>query len=262
MESVEHELGERRVRAALEQGEFCLHYQPQLEQRSGRIVGAEALLRWRDPERGLLLPAHFLAALEATGLIVPVGEWVLHQVVEDCRQWRRLGVAPDHIAVNLSPVQLSRRLVDAHLVGSARLRAGCGLDIEVTEATLLGAPNELTRELQSLRDEGARIVIEDFGSGRASLIRLWALPVDTLKIDRALTSRVTTDRGTEVAVSTIIAVARAFGLGTVAEGVETIEQFELLETLGCERSQGYLHSRPVPADRMAQLLAADLRSVG
>jgi EAL domain-containing protein (putative c-di-GMP-specific phosphodiesterase class I) len=260
MESVEHGLRERRMRAALEHGEFCLYYQPQLEQRSGRIVGAEALLRWRDPERGLLLPADFLAALEATGLIMQVGEWVLHQVVEDCRQWRRLGVAPDHIAVNVSPVQLSRRLVDPHLVGSARLRAGCGLDIEVTEATLLGAPNDLTRDLQSLRDEGARIVIEDFGSGQAPLIRLWALPVDMLKIDRALTRRLTT--GSEVAVSTIIAVARAFGLGTVAEGVETIEQFELLEALGCEQSQGYLHSRPVPADRMARLLAADLRSVG
>ena len=220
-------------------------------------MGAEALLRWRDPQHGLAQPEVFLSVLESTGLIVEVGAWVLRQAAADLRRWRQLGFASMRIAVNVSPVQLREGDFAERFFKAAEWQPGVqsGLDIEITEGALMDDAVALTRTLQSLRDAGAKIAIDDFGTGYSSLSRLSELPVDTLKIDRSFTNRLVGDQTAQAVVSTIVTLARAFKLSTVAEGVETVEQLGVLETLGCEQSQGYLHSRPVPVERFEELLA-------
>ncbi|MFL6603949.1 MAG: EAL domain-containing protein [Steroidobacteraceae bacterium] len=250
---------EQRLRAALEANQFVLHYQPTVELVSGAIVGAEALLRWRDPARGLVAPDGFLSVLESTGLILEVGEWVLRQANEDLRRWQQLGNRPMRVAVNVSPVQLRQQDFAARFLAIANSQAQGirGLDIEITEGVLLEDPDFLAGTLQTLRNAGVRVAIDDFGTGYSSLSRLSQLPVDTLKVDRSFITRLVGDPTAQAVVSTIVSLARAFGLGTVAEGVETVEQVKLVQTLGCEQSQGYLHSRPVPAEQFEALLTAD-----
>jgi diguanylate cyclase (GGDEF)-like protein len=250
---------EQRLRAALGANQFVLHYQPTVELVSGVIVGAEALLRWRDPVRGLVAPDGFLSVLESTGLILEVGEWVLRQATADVRRWQQLGNRPMRVAVNVSPVQLRQQDFAARFLAIAQLRAQGfgGLDVEITEGVLLEDPVFLAGTLQTLRDEGVRVAIDDFGTGYSSLSRLSQLPVDTLKIDRSFITRLVEDPTAQAVVSTIVSLARAFKLGTVAEGVETVEQVKLLQSLGCEQSQGYLHSRPIPAEQFEALLTAD-----
>jgi EAL domain-containing protein (putative c-di-GMP-specific phosphodiesterase class I) len=250
---------EQRLRVALDSRQFELHYQPKLSIASGEIMGAEALLRWRDPEHGLVQPAVFLPVLESTGLIVAVGEWVLRQAAEDLRRWQSLGFASMRIAVNVSPLQLRERDFAERFFKVAGWHShNDGLDVEITEGALMDDAMTLTRTLQSLRDAGAKIAIDDFGTGYSSLSRLSELPVDTLKIDRSFICRLGVDSTAQAVVSTIIALARAFKLSTVAEGVETLEQLRALESLGCEQSQGYLHSRPVPVGKFEELLTVDV----
>ncbi|HKT72203.1 MAG TPA: EAL domain-containing protein [Steroidobacteraceae bacterium] len=250
---------EQRLHVALAQNQFELHYQPKLSIATGAIVGAEALLRWRDPTRGLTAPGVFLPVLESTGLILDVGEWVLHRAAEDLRRWHRQGLKSLRVAVNVSPLQLRERDFVARFFAAAGrgLRGSCGLDVEITEGALLGDALFLTRTLQVLRDEGVGVAIDDFGTGYSSLSRLSELPVDTLKIDRSFTSRLVGDKTAQAVVSTIVSLARAFELNTVAEGVETREQLAVLAELGCEQSQGYLHAKPLPAAEFERLLSAD-----
>jgi diguanylate cyclase (GGDEF)-like protein len=247
---------EQRLRAALDLGQFELHYQPQFSVSRRVLSGAEALLRWRDPGRGLMSPSVFLGVLESTGLIVDVGYWVLQRAVEDLRRWQRLGFESMRIAVNVSPVQLRDPDFAARFLSTAgwQSKGGGGVDIEITEGALLEDSVGLTHTLQSLRTAGAQISIDDFGTGYSSLSRLSKLPVDALKIDRSFTSALVGDESSQAVVSTIVALARAFKLSTVAEGVETVEQLEILRALGCEQSQGYLHGRPVPAEQFEELL--------
>jgi len=250
---------EQRLHAALAAEQFQLHYQPQLEICTGRIVGAEALLRWHDPERGLVEPAVFLSVLESTGLIVDVGQWVLRRAAEDLRRWQREGYKAMRIAVNVSPLQLRERDFASRFfaaVGSELLVGDGGLDVEITEGALLGDTLFLTHTLQVLREQGVRVAIDDFGTGYSSLSRLSDLPVDTLKIDRSFISRLAGDRTAQAVVSTIVSLAGAFELSTVAEGVETEEQLKLLESLGCEQSQGYFHARPMPFEQFEEMLVA------
>ena len=247
---------EQRLRAALAAGQFELHYQPQFSIARRVLSGAEALLRWRDPGRGLMAPSVFLSVLESTGLIVDVGDWVLQRAMEDLRRWQRLGFESLRIAVNVSPVQLrdpdfAERFLS---VAGWQTKSGSGLDIEITEGALLEDSVGLTRTLQSFRSAGAQISIDDFGTGYSSLSRLSKLPVDALKIDRSFTSGLVGDENSQAVVSTIVSLARAFKLNTVAEGVETVEQLEILRALGCEQSQGYLHGRPVTAEEFDGLL--------
>jgi diguanylate cyclase (GGDEF)-like protein len=258
-EVVERLALEQRLRAALKADQFVLHYQPQIELASGAIVGAEALLRWSDPVRGLVAPDVFLPVLESTGLINEVGEWVLRQAGADLRRWQAIGNRLMRVAVNISPVQLRQEDFAARFLAIARskVQGFSGLDVEITEGVLLEDPVFLARSLQTLRDEGVRVAIDDFGTGYSSLSRLSQLPVDTLKIDGSFIRRLVGDRTAQAVVSTIVSLARAFELGTVAEGVETVEQVKLLQSLGCEHSQGYLHSRPVPAERFEALLTTD-----
>jgi EAL domain-containing protein (putative c-di-GMP-specific phosphodiesterase class I) len=249
---------EHRLRTALAQNQFVLYYQPKISIRTGRISGAEALLRWADPERGVLAPASFLSVLESTGLIIPVGEWALTQAAAHCNRWRSLGLPAVRVAVNAAPAQLRRRDFGAKALDAAESLAsdaGWGLDIEITEGALLSDFSWTRRTLRVLRSAGLRIAIDDFGTGYSSLSRLSQLPVDTLKIDRSFTTRVPGEAAGCTIVTTIIGLARAFNMSTVAEGVETEAQLAFLESAGCEESQGYLHSRPVPALDFERLLA-------
>jgi diguanylate cyclase (GGDEF)-like protein len=262
-EVVERLALEQRLHVALGEDQFELYYQPKLSIKGEIIVGAEALLRWNDPQRGLVTPNVFLPVLESTGLIVDVGEWVLHQAARDLQRWRNMGLKPMRVAVNVSPLQLRERDFAARFFAAAgaNLRGASGLDIEITEGALLDDPVFLTRTLQVLRDQGVHVAIDDFGTGYSSLSRLSELPVDTLKIDRSFTSRLVGDKTVQAIVQTIISLARAFELSTIAEGVETAEQLQILEMLGCEESQGYLHGRPMPARQLEALLGVDPQTV-
>jgi len=256
---------EHRLRAALDNEQFELHYQPKVTLLTGGIASAEALLRWRDPEKGLIAPGAFLPLLESAGLMTAVGAWVLQRAVADCRDWRRRGMSPMRIAVNFSPPELRRRNCAKEIltiVGNLVGDADWGIDIEVTEGTLVGDSSACVHALRMLRATGMRVAIDDFGTGFSSLGRLSELPIDTLKIDRMFTSRVPSDRKYCTLVSTIIGLAQAFDMTTVAEGVETESQLDYLKQNGCDESQGYLHSKPVPKEELARLVGFSEDALG
>jgi EAL domain-containing protein (putative c-di-GMP-specific phosphodiesterase class I) len=240
---------EHRLRGALEDGQFRLYYQPQVSIATGRVVGVEALLRWQDPERGLIAPAEFLPLLESGGLMPATGAWVLQQAVADCHDWRRKGLPPMRVAINISPSELRRCNVARDILGVVGNLVGesdWGIDVEITEGALAGDASSCIHTLRLLRAAGVKIAIDDFGTGFSSLGRLSELPIDTLKIDRSFTLRLPADPKSCTLVSTIIGLAHAFGMTTIAEGVETLAQLEHLNAAGCDESQGFLHSRPVP----------------
>jgi EAL domain-containing protein (putative c-di-GMP-specific phosphodiesterase class I) len=246
---------EHRLRGAFDGEQFRLHYQPKIELRTGRIVGAEALLRWEDPENGLTPPGTFLPLLESAGLMAAADAWVLKQATADCREWRRSGLQPIRVAVNLSPQGLRRRNIAREIlecVGGLMTDSGWGIDIEITEGALVGDAASCVHTLRLLRAAGLRIAIDDFGTGFSSLGRLSELPIDTLKIDRTFIQRLPADRKSCTLVSTIIGLAHAFELTTVAEGVEERAQLDYLVRQGCDESQGYLHSRPVPKAQLVE----------
>lgn len=247
---------EHKLRSALQLHQFELHYQPKVGVRSLRIEGAEALIRWRDPDAGLVSPATFLPLLEASGLIVDVGDWVIGQAAADRRHWQRLGLPPVRIAVNISPLQVCRADFSRRFLQLAQIHPNepCGLDIEITEGMLLeDSAIELTK-LQELRAAGVSVAIDDFGTGYSSLSRLSELPIDTLKIDRSFVSRLPQDHSGMTLVQTIVGLARAFKMETVAEGVETVAQLDVLREMGCDQLQGYLMSRPASRDAFASVL--------
>jgi len=263
---------EQRLKSALDQGQFLLYYQPKVTLRTGTVASAEALLRWQDPEEGLISPAEFLPLLESGGLMGATSAWVLRQAAADCRDWRRRGLPPVRVAVNMSPPELRRRNIARHILDAVGDLAGVsawGIDIEITEGALAGDYSSCVHALRLLRAAGLGVAIDDFGTGFSSLGRLSELPIDTLKIDRTFTSRLPGDRRSCTLVATVIGLARAFGLTTVAEGVETHAQLEHLVREGCDESQGFLHSRPLPkAEFESWLLRAhsarslsDLRTV-
>jgi len=247
---------EHRLRSALDEGQFVLHYQPLVDLVTGRIDSAEALLRWNDPEGGLTLPGRFLPVLESSGLIVAVGDWVLKTAARDCQRWNQAGFGPLRVAVNVAAQQIRRRTFVQHcLAAAAGCEAGGGLDLEITETGLLHDVEGASRKLHDLRSAGMRVAIDDFGTGYSSLGLLSKLPVDLLKIDRTFISGLPSDPASVTLVTSIIGLASAFDLIAVAEGVETKEQADLLRQLKCNHSQGYLHSRPVPAVEFERLLA-------
>jgi diguanylate cyclase (GGDEF)-like protein len=247
---------EHGLRAALDERQFVLHYQPQVSLATGRVDGVEALLRWQDPERGLVLPGQFLPVLESSGMIVAVGEWVLRQAAEDCLRWRRTGLAPLRIAVNVSAQQIRRRVFVEQVLAAAQpcLGQGCGIDLEITETGLLHDVEGASSKLRQLRAAGLRVALDDFGTGYSSLGLLSKLPVDLVKIDRSFITGLPEDNASVTLVSSVIGLASAFGLKVVAEGVETDGQLAMLRKMGCDHSQGYLHSRPIPAEQLEKLL--------
>ena len=256
-ETVQRAVLEHRLRTALEEQQFVLHYQPQIDLATGQVDSAEALLRWRDPSGGLVLPGRFLPVLESSGMIVPLGNWTLLKVVEDLESWRRAGCTPIRVAVNVSAQQLKQREFLHGLLGLAeRLTpvAGFGLDIEITETTLLQDLEGTSEKLRELRKAGIRVALDDFGTGYSSLALLSKLPVDVLKIDRSFVTGLPEDAASVTLVVSIVELASAFDLITVAEGVETAEQLAALRALRCSHAQGFLHSAAVPAQEIAQML--------
>jgi len=247
---------EHRLRGAVERQEFELHYQPKVDIKTRQVRGLEALVRWRDPEAGLVMPGVFLPLLESSGLIVSLGDWILRQAAADLRRWQGAGISPGRIAVNISPVQLKRRTFADHLldlVGEWRAD-NIGIDIEITEGVLIDDVSSAVSQLRLLRRAGIRVAIDDFGTGYSSLSRLAELPVDMLKIDRSFVNVLTGSGTGRTVAQTIIALGKAFNMTTIAEGVETPEQLEMLANLGCDQSQGYLHSRPLPVGDLEPLL--------
>jgi diguanylate cyclase (GGDEF)-like protein len=244
---------EARLSGALDRDEFRLHYQPKVNIGSGRVEGFEALLRWQDTVDGLVAPSLFVPLLERSGAIVDVGEWVLLQAVRDIRSWNAAGLAAVRVAVNVSPLQLRRRdFADRVLasIGSTD-RQRCCVDIEITESMLMQDLELSIRKLAQLREAGIGIAIDDFGTGYSSLRLLARLPVDTLKVDRSFIQSIADTPNIATLVSTIVSLARAFNMHTVAEGVETGEQLEILRAMKCEEAQGYLFGRPTPASEVA-----------
>jgi EAL domain-containing protein (putative c-di-GMP-specific phosphodiesterase class I) len=248
---------EARLTRALEHKEFLLQYQPKVDIRSGKVQGLEALLRWKDTEDGIIPPSVFIPMLEQSGAIVDVGEWVFLQAAQDVRKWRAAGLQNIRVAVNVSPLQLRRRdFVERMLAGLAPSRGGnAGLDIEITESMLMHDLELSIRKLTQLREAGLGVAIDDFGTGYSSLRLLAKLPVDTLKIDKSFVQSIADTPNVATLVSTIIALARAFNMKTVAEGVETAEQLQKLRHMKCDQAQGYLFSRPVPTSDVPSVIS-------
>lgn len=250
-ETVAGRLGmENQLRQALEREEFVLHYQPKISLSTGQMIGAEALLRWDDPRTGLVAPARFIPLLEETGLIFEVGRWVLGKAIEDHATWRRAGYPPVRIAVNVSPLQLrhSGFVADIQRKVGADECVASGLELEITETLIMEDVKRSIAALQAIRETGVTIAIDDFGTGYSSLSQLSKLPVDTIKIDRSFILEMIAGTSGMSLVATIINLAHSFKLKAVAEGVETTEQAGLLHRLACDEAQGYLYSKPVPAD--------------
>ncbi len=250
---------EHKMRAALDAGQFVLYYQPQVSVASGRIESVEALLRWQDPEGGLAAPAQFLAALESAGLIASVGVWALAQALRDGTQWVRGGVDPIRVAVNVSTQQICRRRFVEEVLQVLK-EAGeprVGLDLEITESSVLRDLEDTRRKLRRLREAGVRIAIDDFGTGYSALGLLPTLPLDILKIDRVFIQGLPNDPASVALTSSIIKIASTFDLVTVAEGVESAPQLAMLRKFQCSQTQGYLHAKPMSARELGALLAVD-----
>lgn len=241
---------EGRLRDALERGQFVLHYQPKRCLSTGALAGAEALIRWNDPERGLVPPGLFIPILEETGLIYDVGRWALGQALADNQRWRQAGHAPLRVAVNVSFLQLRHRSFVAEVREALAFdpAAGAGLELEITESMVMEDVEHSRSSLHALREMGITIAIDDFGTGFSSLSYLATLPADTLKIDRSFIMGMDTGPQGQALVSAIINMGHSLGLKVVAEGVETDEQCGRLALLGCDEIQGYLLSRPVAAE--------------
>ena len=247
---------ERELRQALAAGQFELHYQPQVEVRSGRIVGAEALLRWNHPARGRVAPAQFIGYAETSGLIEPLGEWVLEAACAQFAAWRAAGVPLAHMSVNVSPRQF-RKADLAASVRAALARHGMApadLNLEITEGALLDDESAANSALQRLHEVGTNLELDDFGTGYSSLGRLQRLPVAGVKLDRTFIAPMEDNEAAQAVVRAAIDMAHALGMYVVAEGVESAGHLALLTHMGCDLVQGYHLSEPLPAARFAELV--------
>ena len=246
------------LRQALEQRQFRLHYQPKFDAQACQPIGAEALLRWEHPQQGLLLPDRFIGLAEKTGLIIPIGEWVLDEACRQMRQWLDQGHQGWRMAVNLSAIQFCHAgLVEsvARALQQNGLPANC-LTLEITETTAMHDADASLTVLQRLSDMGVDLSIDDFGTGYSSLMYLKRLPANELKIDRGFVRDLEQDSDDAAIVSAIVALGQALGLRIVAEGVETDKQQDFLTRLGCDSLQGYLLGQPVPAEQFMSKLQA------
>jgi diguanylate cyclase (GGDEF)-like protein/PAS domain S-box-containing protein len=247
---------ETKLRRALANDEFLLFYQPKVDLKSGEIVGVEALIRWRDPEVGLVPPGSFIPILEETQLILPVGRWVLERAAAQYTEWQSQGLRVPRIAVNVSALQLAQREFVASLDATLARYPGAaqGLDLELTESVLM---DDLAGNIEKLREAKARglhVAIDDFGTGYSSLGYLSRLPLDALKVDRSFIDNMADDPQQMSIVTAIISLAHSLDLEVIAEGVETANQAQLLRLLRCDQIQGYLLARPQPAEALAKML--------
>jgi diguanylate cyclase (GGDEF)-like protein/PAS domain S-box-containing protein len=245
---------ESRLRRAAAQKEFTLHYQLKVDIKTRRIRGLEALIRWQDPEHGLISPLEFVPLLEESGLIVEVGRWVFEQAVTDVAIWKSKHLQVPRVAVNVSEVQLRQPNFVASVLGALGAPREHAIDIEITESMLAQNTATNVQKLLQLREAGVQVFMDDFGTGYSGLSQIAHLPLDALKIDRAFVSGMSASAEHMAIVSAIINLAKALGIAVVAEGVETEEQADRLMALGCDEAQGYLFGRAVPADEIGRLL--------
>src|SRR6266540_3456594 len=250
---------EHDLRYALEREEFVLYYQPQVELNSGQVIGVEALIRWQHPERGLILPAEFIPIAEETGLIVPIGEWGLREACRQGKIWHTAGATGLKVAVNLSAGQFKHHrlpTVVADILAETEFDPQC-LELELTESDTMEHADASVNTLRTLKSLGIGIAIDDFGTGYSSLSYLQRFPIDVVKIDRAFVRHSSADANDWTIAQTIIAMAHSLRLQVIAEGVETEEQRTFLANQGCQMAQGYLFSRPLPAEQLTPFLQLD-----
>ena len=241
---------ETGLRRALENHEFELHYQPQIAIDGGAVIGAEVLLRWRHPQRGLIMPDEFIPIAEDTGLIVPIGEWVLRTACAQFSEWQRRGLPPFRLAINLSARQLRQKNLSSimrDILATYSINPA-DLELEITETSLMQNTDGAAVALQELKSLGVKLSLDDFGTGYSSLSYLRRFPIDTLKIDRSFVRNISTDPGDAVLVRAIIDLAHSLGMSTVAEGVETSEQLYFLRSNDCNFAQGYFIGKPLMAE--------------
>ncbi len=254
--TLERLLMESNLRRALKQQEFVLHYQPLVNLQSGLIVGVEALIRWRHPDLGLIMPDRFIQVAEDTGLINPIGDWVLCEACRQAQAWIAEGFPPMSMAVNVAPVQFRQAgFVEAvaGALGASGLEAAL-LELEVTERTVMHDADINLGTLSALHRMGVGLALDDFGTGYSSLAYLKRFPVGKLKIDRSFIRDLETDADDRAIASTIVSMGRNLRLTVLAEGVETVEQLALLRNMDCDMAQGFHFSRPLPAAEIARLL--------
>ncbi|HUK04796.1 MAG TPA: EAL domain-containing protein, partial [Burkholderiales bacterium] len=246
-----------RLRGAVARNELELYYQPQVDVRSGAVLGVEALLRWNDRERGVVEPAHFVPLAEETGLILPIGEWVLRQACAQARRWQDAGLGPVTMAVNLSARQFHQKNL-VQMVSAVLAETGLAperLELEITESTMMHRAEEAAAGLRALHEIGVQLSLDDFGTGYSSLAYLHRFQVHTLKVDQSFVRDIKSDRDDAAIVSTVITLAKQLKLRALAEGVETREQLAFLRARGCDSYQGYLFCRPEPAAAITKLLS-------
>lgn len=255
-DTAERSMLDRDLEVALREQQFVLHYQPQLN-RAGKVIGAEVLIRWQHPQRGLVAPVEFIGHAEKTGMIIPIGQWVLEQAVRQLRIWRDdPRYASIGLAVNISQKQFRQasfvadmlRLIDEHAIDARRL------DLELTETLIVQDIDDLLRKMTALVERGVRFSLDDFGTGFSSLSHLKRLPLNTLKIDRSFICDVLTDSSSETIVRTVIALGQSMGMTVIAEGVETEAQQQFLLSNGCMQFQGYLFSKPLPLQAFSEFV--------
>ncbi|MGY4355853.1 diguanylate cyclase (GGDEF)-like protein [Bradyrhizobium sp. i1.7.7] len=255
-QSIERLSLESALRRALEREQFSLNYQPKVDMETGQITGVEALLRWTHPDLGSISPAQFIPLAEETGLIVPIGRWVVKEACAQAMAWQRRGLLPVSMAVNLSP----RQFVDEHLlqdVDEALAASGMSpvlLQLEVTESMMMRNVGRALKVLDAIQSRGIRLAIDDFGTGYSSMSLMKHFPIDTIKIDRSFVRDLPQDSEDQAIAQAIISMGKALGMTVVAEGVENAEQEAFLRAHGCDEMQGFLISKPVPARQMAELL--------
>jgi diguanylate cyclase (GGDEF)-like protein/PAS domain S-box-containing protein len=258
--ALERQSIEGSLRHALDRGEFVLHYQPKLDLVTENLTGAEALIRWRQPERGIVFPQDFIPIAEQCGYIVPIGRWVLREACRQRRRWLDANLAAIPIAINISAVELrSKNFVDhvRAIFQETRLEPQY-LEFELTETAFMHDPQSTIAVLRALRDMGIQLTLDDFGTGYSSLSYLKRFPINALKIDRTFVQGLCTDSDDSKLVSAVINLGRSFHLQVIAEGVETREQFVALQAQNCAEGQGYYFQKPIVADEFAKLLGDDL----
>lgn len=250
-----------QLRQAVQKNELTLHYQPQVSLDNGKIVGVEALLRWQHPEKGLVSPMEFIPLAEETGLIIPIGEWVLRTACEQGQRWHEMGIHGLTMAVNLSAKQFAMNNLEAvvrHALDDSGFNSRC-LELELTESASMETPERSIDIMQRLKAMGVRLSIDDFGTGYSNLNYLKRFPVDQLKIDRSFVRDVTTDADDLAIAKAVIALARSLHLEVLAEGVEEQGQYDIMRANGCDKVQGYYFSKPLPVEECTRFLLKDTK---
>ena len=256
--AVERHVIESGLRYALERQEFVLHYQPKINLLSGAIIGVEALIRWQHPERGLLLPVHFVPIAEDSSLILPIGRWVLREACLQARAWLEEGLPPITVAVNTSALEFRAKDFIENIRATLEetgLEPGY-LELELTESVLMHDAESTSSVLHTLAELGVKLAVDDFGTGYSSLSYLRQFPIHTLKIDQSFVNDMTRNSGDATLVGAVISMGKSLNHHVIAEGVETAEQYAFLLDQKCDEGQGYYFSRPVAAEAFATLLRA------